>query len=396
MADGNLLLRNVRPLGAPITDVLVQDGRVASLGRGLTAPDRALRAIECEGDLLLPGLVDAHAHLDKTLWGLPFRPHTGGPTLSELIGNERRNRRALPPVAERASSLLRTYVAMGTTHVRTHVDVDPDAGLASIEGVFAARERFHDQIEVEVVAFPQSGMLVERGTRDLLEAAVEAGAEAVGGLDPAGYDGYPVAHVDAIFAIGSRHGCKVDIHLHDQGDLGAWEVRLIVERTRALGLAGRVTISHAFCIAAQAPPAFDVLARDLAEQRIALTTIAPGAREPLPLRRLRDVGVVVGLGQDGIRDLWSPYGSGDMLERSMLLAWRSGFRRDEDLVLALDAATSGGAHVLGLDHYGLDVGCQADLVLVPVPTVAEAVVAHPPRSLVVKRGVVIGGARQSG
>ena len=139
---------------------------------------------------------------------------------------------------------------------------------------------------------------------------------------------------------------------------------MIVERTRALGLAGRVTISHAFCIAALAPPAFDVLARDLAEQRIALTTIAPGAREPLPLRRLRDVGVVVGLGQDGIRDLWSPYGSGDMLERSMLLAWRSGFRRDEDLGLALDAATGGGAHVLGLDHYGLDIGCQADLVLV--------------------------------
>ena len=111
---------------------------------------------------------------------------------------------------------------------------------------------------------------------------------------------------------------------------------------------------------------------------------------------LRDVGVVVGLGQDGIRDLWSPYGSGDMLERSMLLAWRSGFRRDEDLGLALDAATGGGAQVLGLDHYGLDVGCQADLVLVPVPTVAEAVVAHPPRSLVVKRGVVTGGARQSG
>ena len=174
MADGNLLLRNVRPVGGPITDVLVQDGRVASLGQGLAAPGQALRAIDCEGDLLLPGLVDAHAHLDKTLWGLPFRPHTGGPTLAELIGNERRSRRELPQVAERASSLLRTYVAMGTTHVRTHVDVDPDAGLASIEGVFAARERFHDQIEVEVVAFPQSGMLVEPGTRDLLEAAVQA------------------------------------------------------------------------------------------------------------------------------------------------------------------------------------------------------------------------------
>ena len=172
---------------------------------------------------------------------------------------------------------------------------------------------------------------------------MQAGAEVVGGLDSAGYDGDPVEHLDAVFGIAARRGCKVDIHLHDQGDLGVWEVRLIVERTRALGLAGRVTISRALCIATLAPPAFDVLARDLAEQRIALATVAPGAREPLPLRRLRDAGVVVALGQDGIRDLWSPYGSGDMLERTMLLAWRTGFRRDEDLGMALDAARWGSA-----------------------------------------------------
>ena len=394
MPNGNLLLRDVRPMGGPTTDVLVLDGRIASLGVGVQPPHEALPSIACGGDLLLPGLVDAHAHLDKTLWGLPFRPHTGGPRLAALIGNERRHRRELPPVAERASSLLRTYVANGTTHARSHVDVDPEAGLASIEGVLGAREHFRDQIDVEIVAFPQSGMLVEPGTRDLLQAAIQAGAEVVGGLDPAGYDGDPVSHLDAIFGIAAHHGCKVDIHLHDQGELGAWEVRLIVDRTRALGLAGLVTISHAFCIATLAPSALDVLVRGLVEQRIALTTVAPGAREPLPLRRLRDAGVVVGLGQDGIRDLWSPYGSGDMLERSMLLAWRAGYRADEELGLAVDAATVGGAQVLGLERYGLEVGCWADLALVPVSTLAEAVVAHPPRSLVVKRGVVVGGVRQ--
>jgi cytosine deaminase len=88
------------------------------------------------------------------------------------------------------------------------------------------------------VALPQSGLVVEPGTRDLLETAVQAGAEVVGGLDPAGYDGDPVEHLDAVFGIAARHGCKVDIHLHDQGDLGVWEVRLIVERTRALGSPG--------------------------------------------------------------------------------------------------------------------------------------------------------------
>src|SRR6185503_10724672 len=97
MRDGTLLLKDVRPMGGPMTDVLIRDGLIASVGVGLQAPDDALPVIGGEGDLILPGLVDAHAHLDKTLWGLPFRAHTGGPTLAALINNERQHRRRLPP-----------------------------------------------------------------------------------------------------------------------------------------------------------------------------------------------------------------------------------------------------------------------------------------------------------
>ncbi|MBA2449159.1 MAG: amidohydrolase family protein [Chloroflexi bacterium] len=393
--SGDLLVKDVRPMGGSVTDVRVRDGRIEALGQRLEAPGDAATVVEGRGELLLPGFVDAHAHLDKTLWGLPWRPHSGGPTLAELIRNERRHRRELPPVAQRAGNLLAAYVAAGVTHIRSHVDVDPEAGLASIEGVLEARERFRDRVTVEIVAFPQSGMLVEPGTRELLEAAVEAGAECVGGLDPAGVDGDPVEHLDAIFGIAARHGAGVDIHLHDCGELGAWEVRLIVERTRALGLAGRVMISHAFCLSIVADGVFDELARDLAEQRIAVATAASPRGEPLPLRRLRDAGVAVCLGQDGIRDLWSPYGTGDMLERAMLLAWRSSFRRDEDVELALETATIGGARALGLEGYGLDVGCHADLVVLPGEGLAEAVVSRPPRSLVVKRGRIVAGRRAS-
>ena len=386
----DLLLRNVRPMAGPATDVLVQDGRIASIGPGLRAPKDA-EVVEGDGQLLLPGLVDAHAHLDKTLWGLPWRRHTGGPTLPELIGNECRSRRELPPVAERAANLLEAYVAAGVTHIRSHVDVDTEVGLSSIEGVFEARDRFPDRVSVEIVAFPQSGLLTRPGTRELLEEAIVAGAELVGGLDPAGIDDDPAGHLDAIFDTAARHDRRIDVHLHDRGELGTWEVGLIVERTRVLGLAGRVTISHAFCLATLADGPFDRLARGLAEQRIAVTTVASPRGEPMPVHRLRDAGVTVGLGQDGIRDLWSPYGSGDMLERAMLLAWHSSFRRDEDVELALETATTGGARVLGLEGYGLDVGCWADVVVVPGETLAEAVVSHPARSLVVKRGQIIAG-----
>jgi cytosine deaminase len=387
-----LLLRNVRPLGGPAVDLLVDGGRIAEVGDGLAAPQDTT-VVDGRGQLALPGLVDAHAHLDKTLWGLPWRPHTAGDGLAALIENEHRGRAELAAagvtVAERAANLLDAYVAAGTTHIRSHVDVDTAAGLDSLHGVMEARAAFAGRVDVQLVAFPQSGLLVRPGTVELLEAAVQAGADLVGGLDPAGFDHRPVEHLDAIFAIADRQGCGLDIHLHDGGELGAFTIDLIVERTRVLGLAGKVTVSHAFALAEVAPSRLERLVEDLAGQRISLTTVAPGNRPPLPLASLRAAGMAVGLGSDGIRDLWSPWGDGDLLARAALLAWRAGARRDRDLAAALEVATSGGAAVLNLSAYGLTPGCTADLSLVPATTLGEAVVTHPPRTLVLKSGRIL-------
>ena len=394
--SGALLLTGVRPLGGPARDLLVADGKITRVGERLEAPEGAT-VVDGRGQLAVPGLVDAHADLDKTLWGLPWRPHTAGDGLAALIDNEHRGRAELRrqgvTVAQRAASLLAAYVAAGTSHIRSHVDVDSVAGLDSLHGVIEARDTFADRVDVELVAFPQSGLLVRPGTAELLEAAVRAGADLVGGLDPAGFDQRPVEHLDAVFAIADRNGCGVDIHLHDGGELGAFTIDLIVERTRALGLSGKVTISHAFALAEVPEPRLGRLVEGLADQRVSLTTVAPGNRPPLPLSRLRAAGVTVGLGCDGVRDLWSPWGDGDPLGRAALLAWRAGARRDQDLATALEVATVGGAGVLGLDGHGLEPGCWADLALVPASTVGEAVVVHPPRSLVLKRGRVVAGLR---
>jgi cytosine deaminase len=387
-----LLLTNLRPMGGPALDLLVDGGRIAEVGERLRAPAGAT-VVDGRGQLALPGLVDAHAHLDKTLWGLPWRPHTAGDGLAALIENEHRGRAELAEagvtVAQRAASLLGAYVAAGTSHIRSHVDVDTAAGLGSLHGVMEARAAFADRITVELVAFPQSGLLVRPGTAELLEAAVQEGADLVGGLDPAGFDHRPVEHLDTIFAIADRHGCGLDIHLHDGGERGAFTLDLVIERTRALGLAGKVTVSHAFALAEVPGPRLERLIEGLAAQRISLTTVAPGNRPPLPLASLRAAGVAVGLGSDGIRDLWSPWGDGDVLARAALLAWRAGARRDEDLAAALEVATSGGAAVLGLPDHGLEPGCMADLVLVPATTLGEAVVTHPPRTLVLKAGRIL-------
>jgi cytosine/adenosine deaminase-related metal-dependent hydrolase len=278
--------------------------------------------------------------------------------------------------------------------------VDTDAKLVRLEGVLAAREAHAARCQVQIVAFPQSGIVRDRGTAELLEAAILAGADLVGGIDPCGLERDPAEHLDIVFGLAERHHVGIDIHLHESGELGAFTFELIGERTEALGMQGMVTISHGFGLssvdAARQAALIDMLARN----DIALTTVAPGTTEPLPIAALRASGVRVGLGQDGIRDFWSPYGNGDMLERAWQLAFISGVRFDRLVEDCVDVASRGGRSVVEggpwpteavLDdaRFGLAIGAPADLLVVRADTVTAAVMDHPPRSLVVRDGRVV-------
>ena len=387
--SADVLLRGVRPMaGAPV-DVLIAAGRIARVAPDLAPPPGA-SVIDGADRILLPALVDAHMHLDKTFWGLPWRAHEAGPTTRERIENERRLRRELAlPADVQAERLVRQAVSRGTLHIRSHVDVDTEIGLRNFEGVMTARSRLRDLVTIQVVAFPQSGVVTRPGTAELLEQAVKDGAELIGGVDPTGIDGDAAGQLDVVFGIAGRHGAGVDIHLHDGGDEGAAQIGMIAERTRALGLAGRVAVSHAFCLGMVDESRLAALLDLLREQGIAIMTTAPGDRPTPPVRRLREAGVTVGAGSDGVRDAWTPFGNADMLERAMLIAYRNGFRADPLLHDALDIATRGNAAVLGLEGYGLAVGCRADLVLVPGETLGEIVAMRPPRALVIGGGRVV-------
>jgi cytosine/creatinine deaminase len=391
-----LLLRGGRPWGSDgPADVLVEDGTIVAVGE--IADDRAAAAevVDVAERLVLPGLVDAHCHLDKTLFGGPWVPHPAGDALADRIATERRVRSELGiPDVDRITALLSAMVASGTTTARSHVDVAPELGLEGVAAVREAIERLAGRVSVQLVAFPQYGILDAPGTADLMERAVADGVEVVGGIDPAGMDGDPVRHLDVVFGLAERHGAMVDIHLHDGGSLGVWQLELICERTSALGLRGRVTVSHAYALGQAAAAEQDRVAVRLAEAGVTITTAAVYDFPVAPVKRLRAAGVNVACGHDGIRDLWGPYGSGDMLDRAMHLAYRSTFRRDDDIELALDAATRGGAVALGLRPDGDDLarlaaGDPADLVVVRASTPAEAVVTRPPRDLVFKAGRVV-------
>jgi cytosine deaminase len=384
----DLIIRNCRPMGGPATDMLVHDGRIARFGNDLEAEGATVE--NAAGALLLPGLVEAHTHLDKTLWGMGWHKHAAGPRLIDKIDNERalKKRLDIDPARQSARQALLS-LAKGTTHIRSHVDVDTDHGMWGIEGVMAMRERYCGAMDIEIVAFPQSGILRRPGTVDLMEQAMRLGSEVVGGLDPCAIDRDPKGHLDIVFGLAQRHGRPIDIHLHEPGEMGAFSMDLIFERTRALGMQGKVTVSHAFCLGAPDRDLVDPLIAELAALDIAVMTTAPASRPAPPVRRLHEAGIRLCSGSDGIRDTWGPYGNADMLERAMFIGLRNNFRRDDELELAFDLCTRGGAAVMEIANYGLKLGCAADFLLIEAETIAEAVVAHPPRRLVVKRGVIV-------
>lgn len=380
-----LVLRNGRTdAGAPISMTL-GDCVIADLH-----PDPAALGIDLAGKLLLPGLVDGHVHLDKTLLGGEWVPFGGGDTVISRVANEKRLRRDLPwDVAVQGDALLRRASAAGTTSLRTHVDIDDLTGLHNLHAVLELRERWRGRMAIQIVAFPQSGILHCPGVADLMYEALSQGADIVGGLDPIGFDADLDGHLDVVFGLAERHGKPVDIHLHDGGPSGLRELQEIAERTRALGMQGRVMVSHAFALGDAAPDDLTRTAGMLADAGIAILTSIPGDRAFPPIGPLAKAGVTVCLGSDNIRDAWSPMTVVGMLDRAMLAAYRSGFRSDAQLRACLDLATQGGARALGLSPPGLGPGDPADLIAVEAQNVPAAIVSRSTPALVVCAGKIV-------
>jgi cytosine deaminase len=386
-----VILANVRPWGGEARDVLVRDGMIAEVvPAGQQAGPVGGTRIDGGGRLALPGFVNAHAHVDKSWWGQDWVSYGGEPTTQGRIAHERaeRDKHGIPS-ADGVVAVLREFLRHGTTATRSHVDVDLGVGLTGIEAVAEAAAVLGGAVEVEVVAFPQDGVQRRPGVLDLLDQAAAAGAASIGGLDPASIDRDPVAQLDGLFRIAERRGVGLDIHLHDGGELGAFQYELIIDRTLRTGLQGRVTVSHGFALGELPEPRQSALLDRLAEAGISWATVAPVRTAPLPWRGMAERGVPIGLGTDGIRDLWSPFGDGDLLRIALGFARLHGLRTDEDLSYAVELATGRAAPFVHRARHGIEPGARADVVLLDAQNVPDALVRVPRRALVMAGGEVV-------
>jgi cytosine/creatinine deaminase len=385
------LLTNALVNGGPPRTVVVRDGVIDAVTDQQLAQEPGDQVEDLTGQILLPGFVDGHCHADKSLWGEPWARRT-----SEVISMDQMFEDTVAqwaatttPVATRARRFLDECVAFGSTSIRTFADVAPEIGLAGVEAMLQLRQDMRHLADVTIVAFPQLGILRKPGTEALLAESLKLGADAIGGLDPAGVDGDAIAQLDIVFALADKYGVSVDFHMHEDGELGWWLIRRIAERTKALGLQGKVCLCDVFSIADPPAERLREMGEILADAGVAIAVGVHGLLPVTDVRTLHGLGVRLCLGSDSSRSLWSPWGDGDILSRAMFLAYKCYFRRDEDLEFALSIATTLGRDVFGFPKVDFRAGDQADLVALPGEALGEIVVSPPKRTLVMKAGRIV-------
>jgi cytosine deaminase len=386
------LFTNAKFADGSINDIAVSNGRIAAVSPGGTRIPAGVPSCDLGGALIVAGFVEGHIHLDTSFYGdgwKPHKPYSNGFNVHERVAFQAQNFAEAAPTEVRARNQLELCIGHGSTQMRSHVTVDGTVGLRTLEKILSVREAYKDIIDIQLVAFPQSGILQSPGTAELLDAAVAMGADLVGGLDPASFDRDVEQHLDVVFGIAEKRGVGVDIHLHDNGTLGIFEIEQIAARSRALGMGGLVAISHAYALGDVPTDIAKRTADVLAESGVAIMTNAPGRRPFPPVALLREAGVTTFGGSDNIRDSWWPYGDGDMLGRANMIGYRSGFNTDDELKIAFDVVTAAGAKALRLEGYGLEVGDKADFVTLNAQHVPEAVVAIPRGRSVYKNGKLV-------
>ena len=374
----------------------INNGLLAGVHAQVPASLQSLPRVDAGGRLALPALRDMHIHLDKTWYGGPWRAPESrrGKTILDMIAFEQRELpKMLTTSVAHAEALIRLLASFGTTQARSHCNIDPVSGLKSLEHLKQALANNTQTLSCEIVAFPQHGLLRSK-VDGLMREAMSLGVDHVGGLDPTTVDGDMGRSLDAMFQIALDHDKGIDIHLHESGASGQAAITYMLDTVeRTPELKNRLTISHAFALANLEEATLDATAERMHALGVTIASTVPMGRSTMPLPRLREKGVTVVSGTDSVIDMWSPFGTGDMLEKSNLYAQLYGGYDELGLSRALGLVTGGVLPLAadGTQHWPR-VGDAADFMLVDSTCSAEAVARRSPRVATFKQGRVVAGA----
>jgi len=380
----DLILRDARIAGREqdgAMDVGIEHGRIAVIAPALAAegPTRHLG-----GRLLAPGFVETHIHLDKSRILDRCRADSGD--LAEAIAEVARAKRGFTAedVYARGAATLERAILHGTTHMRTHLEVDPGIGLRGFEGILPLVKHYAWAIDLRICVFPQEGLLNNPGTEELMLAALSAGASVVGAAPYTDSD--PRGQIDRVFAMARQFDIDIDMHLDFGAESSSLDLDYVCELTDRFGYGGRVAIGHVTKLSTVTPARFAEAARRLAGAGVALTVLPStdlylmgrGAehsamRGVTHAHRLLRAGVNCSLSTNNVLNPFTPFGDVSLIRAANLYANIAHVGARADVCECFEMITSRSARLLRLERYGVRVGDQADLVVLDAPDRASAV-----------------------
>jgi len=400
----DILVRNVALWGSEgLCDIAIADGRFVNIGQGLASANAAL-TLDAEGRMAVPCFVEPHIHLDKALISERAPVNISG-TLTEAIEIlwEIKRNYTVEEIADRASRVLARALANGISRLRTHVDVDPIGGTRPAEGLIRARERFRDLMDIQIVAFPQEGIIKSPGTEALMRQVMTLGVDIVGGMpfneaSPADSR----RHIEIAFEIAKEFDADIDMHVDETDDPMARTLEVLAELTIKNSWQGRVTAGHTCALAGYPRDYADHVIGRLREANVnmianpATNLMLQGRLDDYPKRRgvtqvkeLLAAGVNVACGQDCVHDTFYPFGQNDPLEIGFLLCHASHMSQPGEILTVMDMVTGNGARALRIPDFQVAVGGVADLVVLDARDAREAFATRAPRRWVIRKGRLI-------
>ena len=371
----DLILRNALIAGAesePPVDIGIEGGRIAAIEVGLAAEGEE---IDVGGRLVSSGFIETHIHLDKSC--LLDRCQSVEGTLEEAISEVAKAKQNFQPdeVRARAVKTLEKCILQGTTHMRTHLEVDPVVGLRSLDGIQPLIDEYKWAIDLEICVFPQEGLLNNPGTDELMIEGLKRGCHVVGGAPYTDSD--PPGQIDRLFEMAREFDVDVDMHLDFGNTPEGMTIEHVCNRTEEYGYGGRVTVGHMTQLSTLEVSELERITRRLADAGVAVTVLPSTdlylmgrhqdhsvLRGVVPVHKMLRQGVNCNLSSNNVLNPFTPFGDCSLIRMANLYANVCQVGQIDDTIECFDMVTRRSADLLNLDDYGVEVGKSADLVVI--------------------------------
>ena len=394
--DLDLLIKDARTRFSQtdLLDIGIKSDRILSIGK--VSSEKAKCIINADGKLVTESFINGHLHLCKVYTMTKvgedaLSSYTSGTMGGAMTAIEQASRvkehydeRWIIKNVRRAIELA---IKFGNTHMRAFADTDTKAKLEGVRALLRAREEFKEQVEIQVVAFPQDGIIRDPGAENYVRQAIELGADVVGGIPWIEYTNEDAQrHIDLMFAIAKDYDKDISMLMDDAGDPGLRTLEMLAVKTIQEGWEGRVTAQHARAMALYPEPYYRKVEALLKKARIAVVSDPHTGPLYARVRSLYDAGVGIALGQDDIADAYYPFGRNNMLEVAFLAAHLMWMTTLDDMEILYDLITTRAAEALGIREFELKEGNKANLVVLNAESVWEAIWSHESPLYVIKDG----------